>query len=147
MRRLGRIRLALVVMLAVLSLGIVPAASADSGWRCGYIGLDGNQVCLRVVGSGHYMRGADIKVTATRSGCTTGRFYHYVADSGGNIIGDIVWHDDGAFQVCYGYPRTYYWTHAGSGAYVPTGGYVLGYFANWASGRYDYSNRVRYGEF
>lgn len=137
MGRLLYVSLVFAVMLGIVHLESV--TYADSPWKCS------GDMCLRVEGRGSSVRGVDIRYSRTQAGCVSGRFFHRINESDGGTLG--TWGDIGQFRICEGQTKSYFWTHAGSGAYVPAGGYVEGYFRQAGNNQTRYTPRIARGQF
>ena len=126
-------RLISIMVLVSAAFLVAPAtvAQADSGWQCTtWVAITdpSAKICIRTVRKDStHLAGVDVSYyrSPQAEGCRLVRFSHRTALGNDQALGGFWW-DDGAFTICPNQTRSFYWTHAGAGAPIPSGWNVLG---------------------
>lgn len=124
---------AVVLAAGGLAAAAPTAALADSGWRCTrWVAITDPdaRVCIRTIRKDStHISGVDISYNRSylASGCVTIRFRHTIELGYGEQTAGT-WADNGAVGICPSEARSFFWTHAGAGAYLPSGWNVYGWF-------------------
>lgn len=119
--RLRTMAILAVLLTLVVVGGVASPAAADSGWRCASI--TNGSICLRTYTyDPKHLSRVDVMYTKYSGSCISVQFGHRITSYKWTEIDR--WYSPAGISICQGQSKSYTWTHAGTGAYVPNAGFV-----------------------